>query len=67
MVGVGGGIVIGLVATDTGIGCVVVIATDMAIGAVGHIGMRPVEWPHRVVIKRSRYPAVFIVTLGAIR
>ena len=43
--------IICLMATVAGIGCVVEIAADMAIGAIGHIGMRAIEGPDSVVIE----------------
>ena len=51
VVGIVGAIVISLMAAHTGIGCVVEIAADMAIGAIGHIGMRAIEGPDSVVIE----------------
>ena len=49
---VGGGIVIGLVATHAGIWRGGIVAIGMTVDAIGHTGMRPVERPNRVVIER---------------
>ena len=57
-----------LVASHTGIRCVVVIATDVAeVAIICDSSMRSSQWINRVVVKIGRYPFNLRVTLGAIR
>ena len=66
VVWVNGSVVVRLVATGAGIWRIGIVATDVAVGAVRHVGMRSGKWPNGIVVEGGRRPGIFIVTLGTI-
>ena len=66
VVGVGGSIILRLVAPGTGIGRTRIVTTSMAIGTVGHAGVCAREWPGGIVVEGCRYPGGFTVALRTV-